>query len=117
MGLQSGHHYLVEFTEPPMAKHTGSTLLAPALDRSQQDGELGTWWFVRITVATFGGTAPLLISDLSNPGMAVAFFWYVAGGSGDRLRGRPHPARDGRQVAALTATSVGAQPQSGEPWQ
>ena len=32
-------------------------------------------------MATFGGTAPLLISDLSNAGMTVAFFWYVAAGA------------------------------------
>jgi protein-L-isoaspartate(D-aspartate) O-methyltransferase len=45
------HHYLVEFADRPTAEHAASTLLAPALDRAQQDGELDTWWHLRKTPA------------------------------------------------------------------
>lgn len=45
------HHYMVEFTDPTMAEHTAATLLAPALDHAQQDGELDTWWHLRKTPA------------------------------------------------------------------
>lgn len=45
------HHYLVEFADPTTAEHTAATLLAPALDQAQQDGELDTWWHLRKTPA------------------------------------------------------------------
>ncbi|MCK2238210.1 MULTISPECIES: methyltransferase, FxLD system [unclassified Crossiella] len=45
------HHYLVEFADPTTAEHTAATLLAPALDQAQQDGELNTWWHLRKTPA------------------------------------------------------------------
>ncbi|WP_028921455.1 MFS transporter [Pseudonocardia acaciae] len=37
---------------------------------------IGAWY--NITVATFGGTAPLVITALANAGYDTAFFWYVA---------------------------------------
>src|SRR3954469_24453570 len=37
---------------------------------------IGAWY--NITVATFGGTAPLVITALSNAGHPLAFFWYVS---------------------------------------
>jgi MFS transporter, MHS family, alpha-ketoglutarate permease len=40
---------------------------------------IGAWY--NITVATFGGTAPLVITALSNAGHPLAFFWYVAVGA------------------------------------
>src|ERR1700754_2195522 len=45
------HHYLVEFADPPTAEHTAATLLAPALDRAQHDGEINAWWHLRKTPA------------------------------------------------------------------
>ncbi|OLT41625.1 hypothetical protein BJF85_04070 [Saccharomonospora sp. CUA-673] len=47
----SWHHYLVEFADPTTAEHTAATLLVPALDQAQQDGELDTWWHLRKTPA------------------------------------------------------------------
>jgi MHS family alpha-ketoglutarate permease-like MFS transporter len=38
---------------------------------------IGAWY--NLTVAVFGGTAPLLISALSGAGQPQLFFWYVAG--------------------------------------
>jgi MHS family alpha-ketoglutarate permease-like MFS transporter len=40
---------------------------------------IGAWY--NITVATFGGTAPLVITALSNAGHPLYFFWYVAVGA------------------------------------
>ncbi|MDQ4086067.1 MAG: MFS transporter [Actinomycetota bacterium] len=40
---------------------------------------IGAWY--NITVATFGGTAPLVIETMANAGMSEAFFWYVALGA------------------------------------
>jgi MFS transporter, MHS family, alpha-ketoglutarate permease len=40
---------------------------------------IGAWY--NITVATFGGTAPLVITWLANMGQSPAFFWYVAVGA------------------------------------
>src|SRR4051794_36504824 len=37
---------------------------------------IGAWY--NLTVAVFGGTAPLVITALSNAGHPLAFFWYVA---------------------------------------
>jgi protein-L-isoaspartate(D-aspartate) O-methyltransferase len=45
------HHYLVEFADPTTAEHTAATLLAPALEQAQRDGELDTWWHLRKTPA------------------------------------------------------------------
>ena len=40
---------------------------------------IGAWY--NLTVAIFGGTAPLLISALSSAGRPDLFFWYVSGGA------------------------------------
>lgn len=40
---------------------------------------IGAWY--NLTVAVFGGTAPLLISALSGAGRPDLFFWYVSGGA------------------------------------
>jgi MHS family alpha-ketoglutarate permease-like MFS transporter len=40
---------------------------------------IGAWY--NLTVALFGGTAPLVIQSLSGAGVAGAFFWYVAAGA------------------------------------
>ena len=40
---------------------------------------IGAWY--NITVATFGGTAPLVITALSNAGHPLWFFWYVSAGA------------------------------------
>ena len=58
--------------------------LAPAIMSELFPTELrglgiGTWY--NITVATFGGTAPFVITALSNAGHPDAFFWYVAAGA------------------------------------
>lgn len=58
--------------------------LAPAIMSELFPTELrglgiGTWY--NITVATFGGTAPFVITALSNAGHPDAFFWYVAIGA------------------------------------
>lgn len=55
--------------------------LAPAIMSELFPTELrglgiGTWY--NITVATFGGTAPLIITALGDAGHEDAFFWYVA---------------------------------------
>jgi MFS transporter, MHS family, alpha-ketoglutarate permease len=64
--------------------YTAMTSIVPALmselfPTALRDLGIGAWY--NLTVATFGGTAPLLISALSSAGMAVAFFWYVAAGA------------------------------------
>ncbi|WP_106280789.1 MFS transporter [Geodermatophilus tzadiensis] len=56
--------------------------LAPAIMSELFPTELratgiGAWY--NLTVATFGGTAPLVITALSNRDMPMVFFWYVAG--------------------------------------
>jgi MHS family alpha-ketoglutarate permease-like MFS transporter len=40
---------------------------------------IGAWY--NLTVATFGGTAPLVIQALGSAGYGEAFFWYVAAGA------------------------------------
>ncbi|KAA9158582.1 MFS transporter [Amycolatopsis acidicola] len=40
---------------------------------------IGAWY--NLTVAVFGGTAPLVISALAAANASIAFFWYVAGGA------------------------------------
>ncbi len=64
--------------------YTAMTSIAPALMSELFPTELrglgiGAWY--NLTVAVFGGTAPLLISALSGAGAATAFFWYVAAGA------------------------------------
>src|SRR3712207_6489356 len=56
--------------------------LAPAIMSELFPTELratgiGAWY--NLTVATFGGTAPLVITALSNRDVPTVFFWYVAG--------------------------------------
>ncbi|GAA4432439.1 MFS transporter [Actinokineospora soli] len=74
---------LVVFTVG-LGLYTAMTSIAPALMSELFPTELrglgiGAWY--NLTVATFGGTAPLLISALSSAGLANAFFWYVAAGA------------------------------------
>ncbi|MFD2469165.1 MFS transporter [Amycolatopsis silviterrae] len=67
-----------------LALYTAMTSLAPAIMSELFPTELrglgiGAWY--NLTVAVFGGTAPLVLSALSAAGAATAFFWYVAGGA------------------------------------
>ncbi|MDQ3402024.1 MAG: MFS transporter [Actinomycetota bacterium] len=64
--------------------YTAMTSIAPALMSELFPTEvralgIGAWY--NLTVAIFGGTAPLLISALSAAGLATTFFWYVAAGA------------------------------------
>jgi MHS family alpha-ketoglutarate permease-like MFS transporter len=64
--------------------YTMMTSIAPAIMSELFPTELrglgiGAWY--NLTVALFGGTAPLVIQSLSAAGWADAFFWYVAGGA------------------------------------
>jgi MHS family alpha-ketoglutarate permease-like MFS transporter len=64
--------------------YTAMTSVAPAIMSELFPTELrglgiGAWY--NLTVATFGGTAPLVIQSLSAAGYAQAFFWYVAAGA------------------------------------
>ncbi|EHR49948.1 arabinose efflux permease family protein [Saccharomonospora marina XMU15] len=64
--------------------YTAMTSIAPAImselfPTSLRALGIGAWY--NLTVATFGGTAPLVITALANAGVAGAFFWYVAAGS------------------------------------
>ncbi|GAA1031144.1 MULTISPECIES: MFS transporter [Amycolatopsis] len=64
-----------------LALYTAMTSLAPAIMSELFPTELrglgiGAWY--NLTVAVFGGTAPLVLSALSAAGAATAFFWYVA---------------------------------------
>src|ERR671918_1284737 len=68
--------------------YTAMTSIAPAIMSELFPTELrglgiGAWY--NLTVATFGGTAPLVIQTLSAAGYAQAFFWYVAAGAGIAL--------------------------------
>ncbi|WP_329064815.1 MFS transporter [Amycolatopsis sp. NBC_01480] len=61
--------------------YTAMTSLAPAIMSELFPTELrglgiGAWY--NLTVAVFGGTAPLVLSALSAAGASVVFFWYVA---------------------------------------
>jgi MHS family alpha-ketoglutarate permease-like MFS transporter len=61
--------------------YTAMTSLAPAVMSELFPTELrglgiGAWY--NLTVAVFGGTAPLVLSALSAAGASVVFFWYVA---------------------------------------
>jgi MHS family alpha-ketoglutarate permease-like MFS transporter len=64
--------------------YTAMTSIAPAIMSELFPTELrglgiGAWY--NLTVATFGGTAPLVIQTLSAAGYELAFFWYVATGA------------------------------------
>jgi len=64
--------------------YTAMTSIAPAVMSELFPTELrglgiGAWY--NLTVALFGGTAPLVIQTLSAAGLADVFFWYVAGGA------------------------------------
>ena len=64
--------------------YTMMTSIAPAIMSELFPTELrglgiGAWY--NLTVATFGGTAPLVIQALSAAGLSQAFFWYVAAGA------------------------------------
>ncbi|WP_219416102.1 MFS transporter [Pseudonocardia nigra] len=64
--------------------YTMMTSIAPAIMSELFPTELrglgiGAWY--NLTVALFGGTAPLVIQSLSEAGLAEVFFWYVAGGA------------------------------------
>lgn len=67
-----------------LALYTAMTSVAPALMSELLPTELrglgiGAWY--NLTVALFGGTAPLVIQTLSGAGLSEVFFWYVAGGA------------------------------------
>ena len=57
---------------------------------------IGAWY--NLTVAVFGGTAPLVIQWLGDAGHSSWFFWYVAVGRRHRVRRdrSPCPRRRGR---------------------
>jgi MHS family alpha-ketoglutarate permease-like MFS transporter len=64
--------------------YTMMTSIAPAVMSELFPTELrglgiGAWY--NLTVALFGGTAPLVIQSLSAAGLADVFFWYVATGA------------------------------------
>jgi MFS transporter, MHS family, alpha-ketoglutarate permease len=64
--------------------YTMMTSIAPAIMSELFPTELrglgiGAWY--NLTVAVFGGTAPLVIQSLSAAGLADVFFWYVATGA------------------------------------
>ena len=64
--------------------YTMMTSIAPAIMSELFPTELrglgiGAWY--NLTVALFGGTAPLVIQALSAAGLADVFFWYVAAGA------------------------------------
>lgn len=64
--------------------YTAMTSIAPAIMSELFPTELrglgiGAWY--NLTVALFGGTAPLVLQGLAALGTPVAFFWYVAAGS------------------------------------
>ena len=49
--------------------------------RALADGGLGIGAWYNLTVAIFGGTAPLVIQWLGDAGHSSWFFWYVAAGA------------------------------------
>ncbi|WP_020666277.1 MFS transporter [Amycolatopsis nigrescens] len=64
--------------------YTAMTSIAPAIMSELFPTELrglgiGAWY--NLTVATFGGTAPLVISALAKWNASTVFFWYVAAGA------------------------------------
>jgi MHS family alpha-ketoglutarate permease-like MFS transporter len=67
-----------------LALYTAMTSIAPAVMSELFPTELrglgiGAWY--NLTVAVFGGTAPLIITALRQAGAADLFFWYVATGA------------------------------------
>ena len=60
---------------------------------------IGAWY--NLTVAVFGGTAPLVIQWLGDAGHSSWFFWYVAAGCRRRVRVDPHAAGDEGVSAAV----------------
>lgn len=67
-----------------LALYTMMTSIAPAIMSELFPTELrglgiGAWY--NLTVALFGGTAPLVIQLLSGAGLAELYFWYVAVGA------------------------------------
>ncbi|GAB3492634.1 MFS transporter [Amycolatopsis cihanbeyliensis] len=67
-----------------LACYTAMTSIAPAImselfpTRLRALG-IGAWY--NLTVACFGGTAPLIISALAKAGASSVFFWYVTAGA------------------------------------
>jgi MHS family alpha-ketoglutarate permease-like MFS transporter len=64
--------------------YTAMTSIAPAIMSEMFPTEvralgIGAWY--NVTVATFGGTAPLVNTALSEAGHSTVFFWYVAAGA------------------------------------
>ncbi len=64
--------------------YTAMTSIAPAIMSELFPTELrglgiGAWY--NLTVAVFGGTAPLVVQSLQEAGLAIAFFVYVAVGA------------------------------------
>ncbi|WP_018681224.1 MFS transporter [Actinokineospora enzanensis] len=64
-----------------LALYTAMTSIAPAIMSELFPTELrglgiGAWY--NLTVALFGGTAPLVITALAAAGASTLFFWYVA---------------------------------------
>ncbi|SFP98294.1 MFS transporter, MHS family, alpha-ketoglutarate permease [Amycolatopsis arida] len=64
--------------------YTAMTSIAPAVMSELFPTEvralgIGAWY--NLTVALFGGTAPLVISALATAGASTVFFWYVAAGA------------------------------------
>ncbi|WP_197320262.1 MFS transporter [Saccharomonospora sp. NB11] len=67
-----------------LALYTAMTSIAPAImselfPTTLRGLGIGAWY--NLTVAVFGGTAPLLITALSDAGLGTAFFYYVAAGA------------------------------------
>ncbi|CAM4031054.1 MFS transporter [Kibdelosporangium persicum] len=64
--------------------YTAMTSIAPAIMSEMFPTEvralgIGAWY--NVTVATFGGTAPLVNTALTDAGLSNVFFWYVAVGA------------------------------------
>ncbi|MEU6646523.1 MFS transporter [Saccharomonospora sp. NPDC046836] len=64
--------------------YTAMTSIAPAImselfPTALRGLGIGAWY--NLTVAVFGGTAPLVITALSDAGASTLFFWYVAAGA------------------------------------
>ncbi|MCI2416286.1 MFS transporter [Saccharopolyspora sp. K220] len=67
-----------------VALYTAMTSIAPAIMSELFPTELrglgiGAWY--NLTVATFGGTAPLVIQALARYDLSTMFFWYIAIGA------------------------------------
>ncbi|WP_026425461.1 MFS transporter [Actinokineospora inagensis] len=65
-----------------IALYTAMTSVAPAIMSELFPTELrglgiGAWY--NLTVALFGGTAPLVVTALADAGMSTVFFWYLSG--------------------------------------